>query len=112
MKLSTLSPDRTIKSLSSEEFEIYWKAIEKNEGWKGGREDPIPKRFITGVHRKRGVIYEYRIDQDGKEAWLTKNDAILLAEEGKLHAVIVHLRNGSCYLRPEYHAQPFSLLIV
>jgi hypothetical protein len=99
VKLSKLSPDRTIGSLSSEEFEIYWKSIETNESWKVGREDPIPKQFITGVHRKRGVICEYRIDQDGKEVWLAKNDAILLAEAGRLHAVVVHLKNGSCYLR-------------
>ena len=112
VKLSKLSPDRTIKSLSSEEFEIYWKSIERNEAWTVGREDPIPKRFITGVHRKKGVMYEYRIDQGGKEVWLTKSDAILLAEEGRLHAIVVHLRNGSCYLRPEYHTKSFSLLIV
>ena len=112
VKLSKLSPDRTIRSLSPEEFEIYWKAIEKNEGWKVGREDPIPKEFITGVHRRRGVIHEYRINQNGKEIWLTQGDAISLAEEGRLHAVVVHLRNGSAYLRPEYHTKPFSSLIV
>lgn len=112
VKLSKLNPDRTINSLNTQEFEIYWRAIEKNEGWKIGREDPIPKEYITGVHRKRGTIYEYRISRNGKETWLSKSDAIALAEAGRLHAIVIHLQNGSCYLRPEHHAKSFSSMVV
>jgi hypothetical protein len=111
-KISKLDPDRTVKSLSNEEFERYWKAIEQNENWDVGREDPIPRSYISGIHKKCGAIYEYRIVQEGKEFWLSKNDAVTLAKSGGLHAIIVHLKNGSCYLRPEYHAQPFSSMVV
>lgn len=36
-KMSDLDPNRKISSLSDEEFERYWKAIEKNERWEVGR---------------------------------------------------------------------------
>ena len=112
VKISKLNPDRTVKLLNAEEFKIYWKAIEQNEGWKVGGEVFIPRIYITAVHRKRGVIYEYRVSFDGKESWLSKKDAVALAESGALHAVVVHLHDGSCYLRPEYHAQLFSSMVV
>jgi hypothetical protein len=43
-----------------------------------------------------------------KEIWVTKMDAMKLAVEGRLHAVIVHLKNGTHYLRPEYKQKPFE----
>ncbi|HSX13151.1 MAG TPA: hypothetical protein VLE96_01855 [Chlamydiales bacterium] len=112
VKLSKLDPDRTIRSLSEKEFEIYWKSIEENEGWTIGRELLVDKWYITGVHRKRGVIYEYRIQKQGQDVWLSKSDAISLATSNQLHAIIVHMKSGLCYLRPEYHTTPFSSLIV
>lgn len=60
-KMSNLDPNRKISSLSDEEFEKYWKALEKNENWSIGREDFIEKWIISGVHKKRGVIVEYLI---------------------------------------------------
>ena len=111
-KLSGLDADRTIKSLSATEFEQYWRAIEQNERWKVGHEDFIDKWYITGVRKKRGVIYEYCIQQNGQEVWVTKPEAILITLSYRLHAVVVHMKNGTSYLRPEYHAQPFSSLIV
>ncbi len=102
-KLSKLDPDRTIRSLSEKEFET---------GWIIGRELPVDKWYITGVHRKRGVIYEYRIQKQGQDVWLPKSDAISLASLNQLHAIIVHMKSGLCYLRPEYHTTPFSSLIV
>jgi hypothetical protein len=60
-KMSNLDPNRKISSLSDEEFERYWKAIEKNERWEVGEEDFIPRGIISGVHKKRGVITEYLV---------------------------------------------------
>jgi hypothetical protein len=112
VKLSKLNPDRTIKSLDAKEFEIYWGAIEENEGWIVGREVFVDKWYITGVHRKHGVIYEYRIQKNGSDIWLSKLEAISMAVSHQLHAIVVHMKNGACYLRAEYRTKPFSSLIV
>jgi hypothetical protein len=109
-KMSQLDPNRKISSLSDEEFERYWQAIEKNECWDVGREDFIEKWIISGVHKKRGVIFEYLVQKPTKRTWLKKDDATSLANEGRLHATVVHLKNGGTYLRPEYGAKPFELI--
>lgn len=103
-------PERKIKSLNKREFEMFWRAIEETEGWEVGREDFIPRWYISGVHKKRGIIYEYLIKKGKKSEWIAKVDAIELAEEGRLHAVVVHLKNNRAYLRPEYGAKPFQLI--
>jgi hypothetical protein len=79
-KLSGLDPDRTINSLETHEFERYWRAIEQNEKWEIGREDFINKWYITGVQLKHGIIYEYLSCQNGQDIWLSKSEAITLAE--------------------------------
>jgi hypothetical protein len=109
-KMSNLDPNRKIISLSDEEFERYWKAIEKNERWEVGQEDFIEKWIISGVHKRRGVIFEYFVQKPKGSVWLKKDEAISLANEGRLHAIIVHLKNGGIYLRPEYGTRPFELI--
>lgn len=106
-----LTPDQTIKSLSEKEFEIYWKAIEQNEGWEVGREEPIPKWIISGVHKNRGLIIEYLVTKREGSSWIPKAEAIKLTEEHRLHAVVVHLNNGTIYLRPEYGKKPFQIIV-
>lgn len=106
-RISKLDINRTIKSLSNEEFEKYWKAIEQNEKWEIGHEEPIEKWIIEGVHKTRGVISEYMINTGGAAAWISKEKALDIAREGRLHAVVVHRRNGTCYLRPESHTHTF-----
>lgn len=110
-KMSDLDPNRKISSLSDEEFERYWKAIEKNEHWEVGNEEYIPKWIISGVHKKRGVITEYLICTNSESIWLLKQDAIKWTIEGKLHAVLVHMKNGNYYLRPEYGQHGFVIVI-
>lgn len=105
-----LTADRTIKSLTKEEFEIYWKAIEENEGWEVGEEEPIPRWIISGVHKKKGAITEYLIVKEKGSFWVSKADAIQLALEERIHATVVHLKNGTVYLRPEYGLKPFELI--
>ena len=60
--------------------------------------------FILTVRR---IITEYLIAMK-KEVWVPKMDAIKLATEDRVHAVIVHLKNGTYYLRPEYKQKPFG----
>jgi|ERR1700722_15866708 len=107
VKITGLDPERTIKSLNPKEFESFWKAIEFVEKWIVGKEDFIEKWYIAGVHKKRGIITEYLIAMK-KEIWVSKMDAMKLVVEGRLHAVIVHLKNGTYYLRPEYKQKPFE----
>ena len=100
-----------IKDLTIKEFDQLREAIERIEGWKVGQEDFIDKWYISGVHKKRGVIIEYLVDKKGKSSWLAKEEALKLALEGKLHATIVHLKNGTTYLRPEHGKQPFTRIV-
>ena len=58
-KMSNLDPNRKLNTLSDEEFERYWKAIEKNKSWETGQEDFIEKWIISGVHKKKR--YHHRI---------------------------------------------------
>ena len=104
-------PERKIKSLNDKEFEKFWWAIEDTEKWKVGREDFIEKWYITCVHRKRGVIYEYCVRQNSKDVWLSKQEATSLAQEWRLHAILVHSSNGNLYLRSEYHGKPFRDMV-
>ena len=109
--ITGFDPERTINSLNDKEFEMFWKAIEKVEKWEAGREDFIERWYITGVHKKRGVITEYLINKGGTSDWIYKVEALQLAAEYRLHAIIVHLKNGTNYLRPEYGAKPFTIIV-
>lgn len=110
VEITKLDSNRTIKSLTDEEFDSYWKAIEHNERWLVGTEDFIEKWYITGVHKKRGVIYEYCIKKTEGNHWISKVQAIDLSFQNRLHAVMVHLKNGLIFLRPEYGSKPFLLV--
>jgi hypothetical protein len=112
VKMTKLDPNRTIKSLTDKEFEIYWKAIEENEGWEVGREDFIEKWYITGVHKKRGVITEYLIEKNDGSTWISKEQGLKLALEGRLHAILVHMKNGRLFLRPEFGSKSFELAFI
>lgn len=104
------NPGNLKKSPYSTGFETFWKAIEQVEKWRVGEEEFIEKEIIAGVHKKRGVIAEYLVRRSGKDVWIAKEQAVHFAVEGRLHAVIVHLKNGTIYLRPEYRAKPFELI--
>ena len=108
VKITKLDPERTINSLDDLEFERFWKAIELIEKWSIGTEDFIEKWIISGVHKKRGAITEYLIQTNHEPIWFSKQDALKLAFEGKLHATIVHFKTGTYYLRPEYGSNPFE----
>jgi len=95
---------------ADDEFKMFWKAIEQIEKWAVGEEDFLEKLHISGVHKKRGVIVEYFATISKKPVWISKEESLRLAKEGRLHATIVHLKNGTVYLRPEAGAKPFELI--
>ncbi len=107
LSISKLDPNKLIKHLSIEEFERLRMAIERIEGWKEGNEDFIPKWIISGVHKKRGVITEYLVCINQDSRWLPKQEAIKWTLESKLHAILVHMKNGNHYLRPEHGQHSF-----
>ena len=102
---------RILKSLNDTEFDQLLDAIKRHEGWREGREEPVFVKNILGVHvNSKGVILEFLVGNAQEKQWLSKFSAIALAEEGKLHAVVVHAKTG-LYLRPKYHCTPFKQLI-
>ena len=65
--------------------------MKKHEGWREGKEEYIEVKKILGVHiNKKRVISEFLVGNDLTSSWILKPEAIALAEEGRLHAVVVH----------------------
>lgn len=103
--------DRTIRSLNDEEYEKLLDAMKKHEGWREGREEYIEMKKILGIHfSKKRVITEFLVGDSKASVWISKQQAIALAEEGRLQAIVVHTKLG-VYLRPEYHGMPFKQMI-
>lgn len=103
--------ERTIRSLNDEEYEKLLDAMKRHEGWREGKEEYIEVKKILGIHiNKKRVIFEFLIEDFIAGTWISKENAIILAEEGKLHAVVIHGKNGK-YLRPKYHGTPFKDMI-
>lgn len=103
--------ERTVKSLNEEEYEKLLKAMETHEGWHVGHEEFKVVEKVAGVRmNKKRVISEYLVRGMKDERWLLKDAAIALAEEGCLHAIVVHTKHGS-YLRPEHGSRPFKELL-
>lgn len=103
--------ERTIRSLNNEEYEKLLDAMKKHEGWREGKEEYIEVKKILGIHlNKKRVIFEFLVGDSNENTWISKQDAIALTEEGRLHAIVVHGKNGA-YLRPEYHRIRFKDMI-
>ena len=105
--------DRTISSLNDEEYEKLLDAMKKHEGWREGREEytPTEMKQVLGVHMKRHVITEFLVGDMTESAWITKKEAIALAESGKLIAIVVHTK-GEPYLRPKIHQKSFREMVI
>lgn len=102
---------RTVKALNNDEYEKLLKAMEVHEGWKEGFEEFVEVKSVVCVRMNRKhVISEYLIKDLKQEQWCSKDESIALAEEGRLHAIVVHAKRGA-YLRPEFHAKPFRDLV-
>lgn len=105
--------ERTIRSLNDEEYIQLLDAMKKHEGWREGREEYIPTKMkkVLGVRMKRHVITEFLVGNLAESAWITKKEAIALAEAGKLIATVVHTK-GEPYLRPKTHQQSFREMVI
>jgi len=102
--------DRTIRSLNDEEYEELLDAMKKHEGWREGREEYIEVKKILGVRlNKKRTISEFLVGNSGASKWITKQEAIALAEKGGLHATVVHAKQG-IYLRSEHRSIPLKQL--
>ena len=102
--------DRTIRSLTDEEYEKLLDAMKTQEGWRAGKEEYIEVKNILGVrYNKKKVIVEFLVGSPEKSTWIPKAETITLTEKGCLHAVVVHAKL-STYLRPEYHKPSFKQL--
>lgn len=108
LSISKLDPNKRIRDLTAKEFDCLRITLERIEGWDVGNEDFIEKWYIAGVHKKRKIIFEYLIAKN--KHWVSKAEAVELASADRLHAIVVHMKNGSTYLRPEYHAPPFQIV--
>jgi len=85
--------------------------METHEGWIEGLEEFKVVQKIVGIRLdKKRTISEYLISDQKQEQWHLKNSAITMAENGRLHAIIVHARTGA-YLRPEYNSKSFKELL-
>ncbi|MCB1118479.1 MAG: hypothetical protein KDK65_00810, partial [Chlamydiia bacterium] len=106
-----LDTNRTIKSLNDREFKSFLEAIEYVEGWKVGKEDFIERWIISGVHKKRGVIFEYCLVKTREEKWVLKSEAVHLAKQGLIQANLVQPSRRTPYLRPYKRKCSFACLV-
>jgi hypothetical protein len=96
-KKTGVSENTLIKNYSSKEFEKLWRAIELMERWEEGtiKEFSSAGQITKVKKNKKGIITSYLVDGLG---WLSKREAIQLALENKIQAVVVK-RAGSKFLR-------------
>jgi hypothetical protein len=108
--------NRTIRSLNNEEYERLLDAMKKHEGWRVGREEYTEAKSerqvkeVLGVRiNKQHIITEFLVGTAKKSKWITKREAIAMAENGRLHATVLHSKKGT-YLRAEYGSKSFKEL--
>lgn len=103
--------DRRVDSLNSEEFEKLLDTMKKHEGWQVGHEEPLPLLSIIGVRvNRKKVISEYLIQGRSNSDWLSKHEAISLAEARLVGAIVVHGR-ASTYLRAKHGTPSFRTML-
>lgn len=111
-KSTKLDMTRTIRSLSDDEFNTLIKKMENYEGWhpwpEGEEYTPIQK--VAGVKMSNHRITSYLILNPPEQRWVTREEAINLAEKHLLRAVVVHNKKHT-YLRPFPHETPYKDLI-
>ena len=105
---------RTIRSLSENEFNILIKKMENYEGWHPwpwpDGEDYTPIQKVGGVKMSHHRITDYLIVNLQEKRWVTREEAIQLAEKKLLHAVVVHNKKHT-YLRPFPYEIPYRDLL-
>lgn len=108
VKRSGLERSRILDSLTDEEFDRLLQAMQNCEGWEVGKEKYYPLKKITGVRRGKNRSFQF-FQIDNKE-WVTKDEAIRIAETENLYAIVVHMKNGK-HLRSRSNESSFNDLI-
>ncbi len=108
-KSTKLDMNRTIQSLTADEFNTLIKKMENYEGWHPWveGEEYIPIQKIVGIKICNHRIASYLVLNLSKKRWISREEAINLAENGKLRAVVVRDKKYT-YLRPFPHDPPFG----
>lgn len=111
-KSTKLDMSRTIQSLTEDEYNTLIKKMENYEGWhpwtEGEEYKPIQK--IIGVKMSGHKISNYLVLTSSIQHWITREEAINLAENRLLRAVVVH-NQKSVYLRPFPHETPYREMV-
>ena len=111
-KSTKLDMSRTIQSLTGDEFNTLIKKMENYEGWHPWieGEEYIPIQKIVGVKKSNHRITDFLVLIYSEKKWISREEAINLAENRKLRAVVVHNKNYT-YLRPFPHEPSFKDMI-
>lgn len=64
-----------------------------------------------GRAQEKKVIYEYLVQCSNGPVWISKAEAIMLAEENRLRATVVHLKSGAAHLRPQQGCGAFAQIV-
>ena len=97
-KQTGVKDNTKINDFTADQFEKLWRAIERYEGSKEGTITEVPaKKQIDAVRKnKKGTITAYHVEKLG---WISKPQAIQMAKEGKIDAVVATSRSGKLFLR-------------
>jgi hypothetical protein len=103
---------RTIESLTEDEFNILIRKMENYEGWHPWPEgeEYIPIQKIISVKMINHKITSYLVLSHKEKRWITREEAINLAENRLLRTVVVHNKKQT-YLRPFPNETPYRDLI-
>ena len=101
-KFTALDTDRRLLDLSQREFENLMDAMAKVEGWREGIEQPV--RRIIGARSDGNRLIAFLIE--GGNGYLSKGQAIALAMQQLIDAVVVRPGGRDPYLRtsPDQYA--------
>ena len=95
-KMTGLDVARKISSLKSSEIDKVLDAIKQLEGWEEGTIE-TPKKVTATKKNKDGEIISYQLE--GSSTFISKADAVQMAEDGEIYAVVVQPKKGDAYLR-------------
>jgi hypothetical protein len=111
-KCTKFDMDRTLQSLTEEEFNTLIKKMGNYEGWHPWTEGEkyIPIQKVIGVKMSNHKVISYLVLASPEKRWITKEEAVNLAKNQRLRAVVVHNKN-QIYLRPFPHEIPYRDLV-
>ncbi len=111
-KSTKLDMTKRIQSLSNDEFNTLIKKMENYEGWHPWTEGEefIPIQKVIGIKISNHRITSYLVLDFSEKKWISREEAISLAENRKLRAVVVHNKKYT-YFRPFPHEPHFRDMI-